>query len=104
MGTLAAQSCKFNEKRDIQQVESGLTVDLTQALKSGIVRDSGTSTDSNGIEDPGLIIGRVENVFDAIEAQRSIRKYGKKAKPAMTPSSPTAPAAESANPNGAPSA
>lgn len=103
MGTLAAQSCKYNEKRDIQEVESGLTVDLNQALKSGIVRDSGSSTDSNGIEDPGLIIGRVENVFDAIEAQRSIRKYGKKAKPAMTPSSPS-PAAESANPTGAPSA
>lgn len=103
MSTLAAQSCKYNEKRDVQQVESGLTVDLTQALKSGIVRDSGTSTDSNGIEDPALIIGRVENVFDAIEAQRSIRRYGKKAKPVMTPSSPS-PAAESANPNGAPSA
>lgn len=87
---LGLVSPRFNEKRDIQKVVSGLAVDLTDALQTGIVRDSGQETDSNGIDDPSRIIGRVENIFDAIESQRAIRKYGKKAHQATSPTSPSA--------------
>ena len=37
------QICKFDEKRDIKRVVSGLAVNLTDALRTGIVQD-GTST------------------------------------------------------------
>lgn len=101
MKSRVAQSCRFNELRDNQRVVSGLGVDLTEALQTGIVRDSGAPTDSNGITDPSMIVGRVENIFDAIESQRAIKKYGKKAAPKVTPSEPSGAPAPNANPNGA---
>lgn len=85
---MIGQSCKFNDKRDIRRVESGLAVDLTKALKTGIVRDSGASTESNGIDDPSKIIGRVGDIFDAIDASRVVKKYGKKAKPSLSATAP----------------
>lgn len=86
---MIGQSCKFNDKRDIRRVESGLAVDLTKALKTGIVRDFGAATDSNGIDDPSKIIGRVADVFDALDASRVVKKYGKKAKPSPSDTSPS---------------
>lgn len=74
-----AQSCVFDELRDIQEVESGLAVDIDDMLRTGVVQDSPVTEPDNGIEDPSAIIGRVSDVFDAIEAQRVIKKYGKKA-------------------------
>jgi hypothetical protein len=71
--------CKFDEKKDYQKVESGLAVSLSDALKTGIVKESSTALESNGIDDPEKVVGMVKNRFDAIEAERAIRKYGKKA-------------------------
>lgn len=87
------RSCKFNELKDYQKVESGLVVDLTETLKTGIVKESNSILESNGIEDPESIVGMVRDRFDAIEADRAIRKYGKKAEVPVTPSEP-APKAE----------
>lgn len=88
------QSCLFNELRDIQEVESGLAVNIDDMLRTGVVQDSPITEPDNGIEEPGLIIGRVSDTFDAIEAQRVIKKYGKKAniqpaveQPSVSPSS-----------------
>lgn len=78
------RACKFDRKKDYQQVESGLSVSLSEALKTGVVKESGVTLDTNGIDDPEAIIGRVRDRFDAIEASRAIRKYGKKAD--ITPS------------------
>lgn len=71
--------CKFDRKKDFQQVEQGLVYSLSDALKTGVVKESGISLDTNGIDDPEAVLGRVSDRFDAIEAQRAIRKYGKKA-------------------------
>lgn len=73
------RTCKFNQKTDFQKVESGLVVSLSDALKTGVVKDSTVVLDSNGIEDPEAVLGVVRDRFDAIEASRAIRKYGKKA-------------------------
>lgn len=73
------RSCKFNPICDYQKVESGLVVDLTETLKTGIVKESNSILESNGIDDPESIVGMVRDRFDAIEADRAIRKYGKKA-------------------------
>lgn len=87
------RSCKFDKIKDYQKVESGLVVDLTETLKTGIVKESNSILESNGIEDPESIVGMVRDRFDAIEADRAIRKYGKKADVKTTPSEP-APKAE----------
>lgn len=71
--------CKFDATKDFQQVEQGLVYSLSDALKTGVVKESGISLDTNGIDDPEAVLGRVSDRFDAIEAQRAIRKYGKKA-------------------------
>lgn len=77
------QLCEFNEYRDIQEVVSGLAVDITDALQTGVVKDADYEPDTNGIDEPERILGRISDNFDAIEASRAIRKYGKKAQPAV---------------------
>lgn len=71
--------CKFDPIKDYQEVESGLSISLSEALKTGVVKESSVTLESNGIDDPEKVVGMVKNRFDAIEAERAIRKYGKKA-------------------------
>lgn len=73
---------EFDPLRDVKEVESGLAVDITEMLQTGIVHDAGESLDNNGIDDPNNIIGLVRDPFAAIDAQRAIKKYGKKNKTA----------------------
>lgn len=80
----------FDPLRDVQEVESGLAVDVTEMLQTGIVHDSGESLDNNGIEDPSNIIGLVRDEFAAIDAQRAIKKFGKKNKVATAEAVETA--------------
>lgn len=74
------ETCLFDEKRDIKRVVDGLQVDITDALSTGVVRDTTDVSDYNNIDNPNSVLGRVENVFDAIEAERAIKKYGKSVK------------------------
>lgn len=73
------RACVFDPVRDYQEVESGLEVSLSDALKTGIVKESSVTLESNGIDDPEKVVGMVKSRFDAIEAERAVRKYGKKA-------------------------
>lgn len=72
------QECKYDPLRDCQEVIPGLGVDVDDMLQTGIVKDSGETLDNNGIDDPGQIIGRIRDTFDALDASRIIKKYGKK--------------------------
>lgn len=83
------RACKYNPKTDFQRVESGLVVDLSETLKTGIVKESNSILETNGIDDPESIVGMVRDRFDALEADRAIRKYGKKAQVSITPSEPS---------------
>lgn len=74
------RACKYDRRKDFKEVESGLSVSLSEALRTGVVKEGFSDLDSNGIEDPDAILGRCRDKFDAIEASRAIRKYGKKAK------------------------
>lgn len=94
-----SQTCVFDELRDIQEVESGLAVDITDMLRTGVVQDSPVTEPDNGIEDPSAIIGRVSDVFDAIEAQRVIKKYGKKANVQSTVEQPSVSATSDTKPS-----
>lgn len=94
------RKCDFNKIRDVAEVEQGLAVDINSALKTGVVKDADYALDYNGLSEPGQIIGRISDNFDAIEAQRVVKKYGKKTKvePLAPSGAPEAPA--SANPAG----
>lgn len=76
---VTARECKFNPYVDAEEVKQGLAVQVDEMLQTGIVKDSGETLDNNGIDDPNSIIGRVSDVFDAIDSARIIKKYGKKA-------------------------
>lgn len=69
---------KYDPLRDSCEVVSGLAVDVTDMLRTGVVRDASGDLSNNGIDDPMNIIGLVRDAFAAIDAQRAIRKYGKK--------------------------
>lgn len=71
--------CEYDPKRDVKKVESGLAVNISDALTTGVVKDSPYLENYNGISEPSAIIGRVSDKFDAIEASRIVKKYGKKA-------------------------
>lgn len=71
------QLCEFDELRDCMAVVPNLGVDINDMLQTGIVKDSGETLDNNGIDDPSMIIGRVRDTFDALDASRIIKKYGK---------------------------
>lgn len=73
------QICKYNPLTDAMEVVNGLAVSIDDMLQTGVVKDSGETLDNNGIDDPSQIIGRINDVFDAMDAARIIKKHGKKA-------------------------
>lgn len=73
-----AQVCKADIRKDADELVPNLAVSIDDMLQTGVVRDSGETLDNNGIEDPNLIIGRVRDNFDALDAARIIKKYGRK--------------------------
>lgn len=94
---LSKPSFAFDPLRDIAEVVSGLSTDLTDALKTGVVRGDGSDEAYNHIDDPGAIVGRVNDVFDAIEASRAIRKYGKAPSSVVEDTSPSSPSPSAPN-------
>lgn len=80
----------FNPLRDVKEVEDGLAVNVTDMMRTGIVKDSSESLDNNGIDDPSNIIGLVRDEFAAIDAQRAVKKYGKRNKSATADAISTA--------------
>lgn len=70
----------FDAIRDIEEVKSGLSIDLTDALKTGVIPSESSPLDNNGIDDPERIIGVARDKFDVIDAQRALRKFGEHAK------------------------
>lgn len=73
-----AQECKYNPLKDAQKVVPDLGVNIDDMLQTGIVKNSSETLDNNGIDDPSDIIGRITSIFDALDAERVVRKYGKK--------------------------
>lgn len=87
----------FNPLRDVKEIEDGLSVDINDMLRTGIVKDSSATLDNNGIDDPNQIIGMVRDEFAAIDAMRAIRKYGRKKVAAKAESAAEAAVAASAS-------
>ena len=66
------QICRFNKNRDLKEVVPGLTPNLKIAMQEHVVLDTGITPEYNNIDDPANIVGRVRDVFDAVEAQRAL--------------------------------
>lgn len=80
------KECKYNPTTDIDNVQEGLAVDLVRALTEGVIQDTGEIPYRNDIEDPTTISGRVNDVFEAMDADRSLSRSM-----ANKPQSPTPP-------------
>lgn len=73
-----ARICAYNPDRDIEKVISGLSPDINDMLRTGVVFSGSVDAPDNGIEDPAAVIGLVRDEFAAIDAMRIVKKYGKK--------------------------
>lgn len=58
----------FNPITDLYPVVEGLSLDLREAIETGVVKSTGTVDSYNGIEDTDDIIGRVRDNFDSMDA------------------------------------
>lgn len=66
------ENCSYNPRKDNNVVYPNLSIDLDAALRTGVVKDSGTAVEYNGIEDPNLIRTRVSDTFQAIDERNSV--------------------------------
>lgn len=78
MDSKVVRTCKYSPVRDIKEVVSGLSPDINDMLRTGVVFSGSTDSPDNGIEEPSNIIGMIRDDFAAIDAMRAVRKYGKK--------------------------
>lgn len=66
------ENCSYNALHDNSFVYPNLCIDLDAALRSGVILDTGTEVEYNGITDPSLVRGRVSDVFEAINERNSV--------------------------------
>lgn len=91
--------CNYCKDRDVQPVAEGLATDLKLAIETGVVADTGIVPEYNHIEDPMNIHGRVNDVFEAIEAQKQILANGKVTQPSSGTASAAAASAAASTPS-----
>lgn len=67
------ENLKYDPVRDKAPVDQYGFIDLKSALSESVVPSQLPESDSdyNGIDDPASIVGRPEDVFEAIESQRA---------------------------------
>lgn len=65
------QTCNFDENKDIMEVRCGLAIDIANAIETGTVLDSGSAPNFNDIDDVSSIRGRMSDVFEVLDAQKS---------------------------------
>lgn len=73
-----ARTCVYDPQRDIEKVVSGLSPDINDMLRTGVVFSGSVDSPDNGIDDPAAVIGLIRDEFAAIDAMRIVKKYGKK--------------------------
>lgn len=78
--------CRFDPVRDLCPVSQTGFIDLKSAFASGIVPSvaPNAEVDYNGIEDPGSILGKPHDVFEAMEME----SYVKTTAPSGSPADP----------------
>lgn len=71
---MIVESCPFDPARDLKPVEQYGFIDLKTALDSSIVPSQmpDSESDYNGIDDPEHVVGKPQDVFEAIDAQNAL--------------------------------
>lgn len=74
---MVQDNLSFDPRRDKQAVEQFGFVNLSEALKTGIIPDTVEAGENayNGIDNPESILGRPRDVFDSIHMQNAINSY-----------------------------
>lgn len=70
------QNCKFDPKKDYVKATPNLSVNLSKAMENGVVPQSGTLVEHNGMEHSTDIGPRVQDSFEAIDLQRNVMAVG----------------------------
>lgn len=72
--------CKYDENRDIKEVDQFGFIDLAECLANGVVPSTvaDSEADYNGIEDPSEILGKPSDVFDCYKMSDYIKSVGVK--------------------------
>lgn len=86
------RDCYYDPDRDISPVVPGLGADISEVIATGVVEDTGLALGFNEIDENGKIVGRCNDIFEALEytkrnAMKSQMKQPASA-PAATPSTP----------------
>lgn len=72
------QICKFNPTRDITPSNPALDLNLKQAIREGVVRDTSATAFYNMQKELSEVGGRISDEFDFIEYDNALRKYRKR--------------------------
>lgn len=80
------QECVFNPERDFQEVVPGLSLSIAEALVTGVVKDTATSTPYTKETDV-TVIGNY--VTDNIDVAMALKNIGKSLTNMPTKASPT---------------
>lgn len=71
------QKCVFNKSRDIRETVPFLAIDLKEVIRTGKVPATGVEPDYNDIETASDVTGRIQDVFQSIDVERSTLAKGK---------------------------
>ena len=71
---MIVEKIEFDPVRDQHPVEQFGFIDLKTALENSVVPSQmpGSDEDYNGIDDPSKVLGSPRDVFEAIDAQKSL--------------------------------
>lgn len=72
------QICKFNPVRDITPSNPALDLNLKQAIREGVVRDTSATAFYNMQKELGEVGARISDEFDFVEYDNALRKYRKR--------------------------
>lgn len=77
---MVVENCVYDEVVDIHPVDQFGFIDLVECLKNGEVPSTIADSEDqyNGIEDPGEILGKPSDVFEAYKMSDYIKKVGVK--------------------------
>lgn len=87
------QIIEYNPERDFQEVVSGLSLSVTEALLTGVVKDTATSTPYTKETDVN-VIGNY--VTDNIDVAMALKRIGKSMANLPTSTNPSTPSGEGA--------
>lgn len=63
--------CKFDKNKDIQEYIPDLAISIREALVSGVIKDTGTSTPYTEVDNPGEVGSYLKDGIDiALAAQK----------------------------------